>query len=193
MRELGLWAFYRNDPLLIRFLRKVLAVGYLPVFYVRWKYSEITRTLLQDFWNSNTLKSTFPWEVSKILSSTYFHLIFTMSLCARKLRTIIPYKGSNHQFSTPLGEGAKLIFWLFLKTLFEKKKNWRKQVMNTTGWDMRPLCSEKNGEIWMEKSKFWGIVSKQGISTLMNIGLISDVFAKTWFFAVVVKFFHDVQ
>ena len=37
IKEIGLFNNYRNDPLLNAFLRKIMAVGFLPVFFVRRK------------------------------------------------------------------------------------------------------------------------------------------------------------
>ena len=49
LQELGLFAFYRIDPLLNGYLRKIFTFGYLPVFGVRRKFSQNTQTINARF------------------------------------------------------------------------------------------------------------------------------------------------
>ena len=123
MKDLGLFIHYRDDPLLNGFLRKIFAIGYLPVFYVRQKFYQLTQST-----NARFLKNAYPQLVFFL---QYFeHTWFTTfppnvyNVYARRptLRTINACEGYNNRFNVRVGKRVKPNFWIFLKTLQKEEK-----------------------------------------------------------------------
>ena len=59
MKDLGLFIQFMDDPLLNGFLRKFFAIGYLPVFYVRQKFYQLTQSTNARFLKNAYLQLVF--------------------------------------------------------------------------------------------------------------------------------------
>ena len=81
MKDPGLFTHYMDDPLLNGFLRKNFAIAYLPVFYVRQKFYQLTQST-----NARLLKNAHTQLISFLhyFEHTWFTTFSRMStiLCA---------------------------------------------------------------------------------------------------------------
>ena len=94
MKDLGLFNHHRDDPLLNEFLRKISAIGYLPVFYVRQKFYQLTQST-----NDRFLKNAYP-HIHNFFSSFSISNIhgspLSPRMCTMSLRTLLLYVQSTH-------------------------------------------------------------------------------------------------
>ena len=106
MKDLRLFIQYRDDPLLNGFLGKIFAIGYLPVFYVRQKFYQLTQST-----NARFLKNAYPQLVFFL---QYFELtwfttfppnLYNVYARPSTLRTINACEGYNNRFNVRVGKG----------------------------------------------------------------------------------------
>ena len=159
IKEIGLFNSYRDDPLLNAFLRKIMAVGFLPVFFVRRKYYELLQTT-----NVRFLKNCYP-QVALFLQyfeNTWLNLfppnLYNVYSRPLTLRTINACEGYNNRINTRLGKRVKPNFWLFLRTL-QKEEKWAKTCfeqykMGYASKPQRKKWRDLNSQIQNLKNRF---------------------------------------
>ena len=118
IKDLGLFTPYKNDRRLNQFIRKFIAIGFLPVFYVRQKFHQVlqeasTRLLVCRFTNLSVFLNYF--------EATWLHQfppnIYNVYARQSTLRTINACEGYKNRLNTRVGRRIHPNFWVFVKSL----------------------------------------------------------------------------
>ena len=159
MKDLGLFIHYRDDPLLNGFLRKIFAIGYLPVFYVRQKFYQLTQST-----NARFLKNAYPQLVFflQYFEHTWFTTfppnVYNVYARPPTLRTINACEGYNNRFNVRVGKRVKPNFWIFLKTLQKEEKlakaNYLQYRLGYRSPPQRKKWRDLNDRIFNLKNRF---------------------------------------
>ena len=118
IKDLGLFTPYKNDRRLNQFFRKFIAIGFLPVFYVRQNFHQVfqeasTRLLVSRFTNRSVFLNCF--------EATWLHKfppnIYNVYARQSTLRTINACEGYNNRLNARVGRRVRPNFWVFVKSL----------------------------------------------------------------------------
>ena len=149
IKDLGLFTPYKNDRRLNQFIRKFIAIGFLPVFYVRQKFHQVlqeasTRLLVSRFTNLSVFLNYF--------EATWLHQfppnIYNVYASQSTLRTINACEGYNNRLNTRVGRRIHPNFWVFVKSL-QMKKTWQEDLTGDSNWATKLIFLKEK----MEKLK----------------------------------------
>ena len=146
-KDVGMFTPYKNDRRLKRFVRKFIAIGFLPVFHVRKKFLEVlqkrlTRLLVSRFTNLSVFLNSL-FEATWLCQ--FPPNIYNVYARPSTLRTIKGREVYNSRLNTRVSRRVRPNFWLFVKILQNEE--------NLTGRSYRRFqlgyqtdVPQKNGE-----------------------------------------------